>query len=226
MNESNDDGGESETNRTTEEGGGEGEPSRARRFANDDGLFRLIIAVDDRSFWDGKGGFEERSGEDTSSEKEVHGDRELTVSEETVETSLLEGLRMSLGPGQIGEMMGEDDEGGDTTETVDPVETVRSTDNDCWSGSRGRFGRTSECGRVGCEGSVRCSSSCECWIFLLVEVRIGTSVTLLSGSDFSDGHVSALVASLVVRVAPVVVECDSRRVIGHSIRRDVIGTDS
>ena len=110
MNESNDDGGESETNRTTEEGGGEGEPSRARRFANDDGLFRLIIAVDDRSFWDGKGGFEERSGEDTSSEKEVHGDRELTVSEETVETSLLEGLRMSLGPGQIGEMMGEDDD--------------------------------------------------------------------------------------------------------------------
>jgi len=106
--------------------------------------------VDDGSFWYGEGGFEERSGEDTTTEEEVHCDSELTVSKETVETSFLESSRMSLGPSQIGEMMGEDDKGSDTTETIDPIETVRSTDDDCWCLGRRGFGRTAESGRVGC----------------------------------------------------------------------------
>jgi hypothetical protein len=122
--------------------------------------------------------------------------------------------------------MGEDDERGKTAETDDPVETVRSTDHDSGSGSCGRFGRSSEGWGSGSERSVRGSSD-KCGIFLLVEIgRVGSTVTFFAGSYFCDRHVATHLTSLVVRVAPVVVKSYSRRVIGHSVRRDVIGSDS
>jgi hypothetical protein len=181
--------------------------------------------VNNRCFRNGERRLEEGSGEDSTSEEEVHSDCELTVSEDTLKRSFFEGSRVGLRPGEIGEVMGKDDEGRETSKSVDPVETVRSTDDDGGRGSGGRFRRSSESGRAGSEGSVR-SSADECGVFLLVEVRrVGTSVTLFTGSDLGDGHVATHLATLVVRVAPVVVESDTGRVVGHSVGGNVISSD-
>lgn len=137
---------------------------------------------------------------------------------------------MGLRPRQIGKMMGEDDDGGDTTETVDPVETVRSGDDDggrlasaCLRGSTAVV----ESRRARGEGSVvRSSNAAEVTSLLLVPVRqVGTSVTLLARSNLSNRHAAVLLASLVVRVAPVLVEGDAGRVLGHAVGGDVVGAD-
>jgi hypothetical protein len=126
--------------------------------------------------------------------------------------------------------MGEDDDGSETTETVDPVETVRPGDDNggsVASASLRRSSSTVESGRVGGDRSVvRSRSSTNDPSLLLVPVsRVGTSVTLLARSNLSDGHAAILLASLVVRVAPVLVQGDARRVLGHAVSGGVVGAD-
>jgi hypothetical protein len=115
---------------------------------------------------------------------------------------------VGLRPSKIGKVMGEDDDGSETTETVDPVETVRPGDDNggsVASASLRRSSSTVESGRVGGDRSVvRSRSSTNDPSLLLVPVsRVGTSVTLLARSNLSD----------------------ARRVLGHAVSGGVVGAD-
>jgi hypothetical protein len=83
-------------------------------------------------------------GEDPTTQQEIHSHCQLTVPKETIDTSQGKHFRVRLSPGEVTEMVGKDDQGGKSTDSVDPFQTVLSTDDDGGrtdnplSGSRGR----------------------------------------------------------------------------------------
>ena len=110
------------------------------------------------------------------------------IPQETLDGTLGEDVGVALRPGEIGEVVGENDDRRDTTQSIDPVETVGARKDDSRgllrdAGESALLGGSTDRRRGRRDGSVRLAANETLLVGDIVVVRLGVAVPLLAGRN-------------------------------------------